>query len=170
MLGASGGQDGHDPLPPGIVARLIRTWRSPARVMRAQASLSEGGLMMVLFLAMALTFLAQLPMHRRMAILDPSIPSEGWAFGTLVGLILAALLAYVLAALVALILRRRISGHASRVALFWSVLAVSPLMLLAGLGEGYLGAGPPITALRYFAFAAFMWFWICGIRTLWEKR
>ena len=170
MFDTSGGQDGHDPLPPGILSRLMRTWRNPARVMRAQASLSESGLMVVLFLAMALTFLAQLPVHQRMVILDPSIPSEGWAFGTLVGLILAALLAYGLAALVTLVLRRRISGHASRVALFWSVLAVSPLVLLAGLGEGYLGAGPAVTVLRYFAFAAFMWFWISGIRTFWDKR
>lgn len=164
-----GGRNGATPLPPGILARVIRTWRNPRRVMHAQSSLSEGGLMAVLFMAMALAFLAQLPVRRRAAILDPAISFEMWSFGSLVGVVIAALMAYALAGLVALILGRRISGHASRVALFWSALAVSPVMLLTGLAEGFLGPAPAILGLRIGIFAAFIWFWFSGIRAFWVR-
>lgn len=164
-----GGRNGASPLPPGILARVIRTWRNPRRVMHAQASLSEGGLFAILFMAMTLAFLAQLPVRKRAAILDPTISFEMWSFGSLVGVIIAALMAYVLAGLVALMLGRRISGHGSRVALFWSALAVSPLMLVSGLAEGYLGPVPAILVLRIGIFAAFIWFWFTGIRAFWVR-
>ncbi len=58
-------------------------------------------------------------------------------------------LAYALAAishLVARALGGRGTGYGARMALFWSLLAVSPLMLLQGLVRGFLGEGPALTA------------------------
>lgn len=170
MTAPSGGQGGASPLPPGLLARMVLTWRAPRRVMRAQASLSEPALMVVLLAAMALFFAAQLPVHIRAAAIDPGIPVEmriGGAFVAVMGLL--PLLAYAVAALVAGLLRRWISGHASRIALFWTTLTISPLTLLAGLIEGYLGASPGLMVLQIFILAAFLWFWFAGITAFWGR-
>lgn len=154
-------------LPPGIVARLLLTWRAPSRVMRAQAALSDPALLVVLLAAMALFFLAKLPVHNRAAMIDPAIPVEARVGGALVGImVLAPLLAYGLAALVSVLSRRRIPGHASRVALFWSLMAISPAMLLCGLIEGYLGASTGLRLLQLATFAAFLRFWLAGLNAL----
>lgn len=154
-------------LPPGILPRLLLTWRAPSRVMRAQARLSDPALLAVLLAAMALFLIAQLPMHNRAALLDPSVPVEARIGGAMFALLgIAPLLAYGLAALLAGLSRGRLSGHASRVALFWSLMAITPAVLLCGLVEGLLGASPALHILRAATFAAFSWFWVKGLLCL----
>ncbi len=58
-------------------------------------------------------------------------------------------LAYLLAAISHLVARAfggKGTGYGARVALFWSLLAVSPLMLLQGLVRGFIGEGPALMA------------------------
>ena len=154
-------------LPPGILPRLLLTWRAPSRVMRAQGTLSDPALLMVLMVAMALFFVAQLPVHNRAAMIDPAIPVEARLGGALFAVMgLMPLLAYGLASLVALLSRGRISGHASRVALFWALMAVSPAMLLCGVVAGYLGASPGLQLLQLATLAAFLRFWVAGLAAL----
>ena len=163
-------EGGPDGLAPGILPRLLLTWRAPSRVMRAQARLGDPALLVVLLAAMALFFVAQLPVHSRAALLDPSVPVEARIGGALFALIgIAPLLAYGLAALLSALSRGRLSGHASRVALFWSLMAVTPAALLCGLVEGYLGASPALRLLQLATFAAFLWFWFKGLRTFWGQ-
>lgn len=154
-------------MPPGILPRLLLTWRAPSRVMRAQSRLSEPSLLVVLLVAMALILVAQLPVHNAAAIRDPSIPVDARMGGALFAVMgIAPLLAYGLAGLVAVLSRGRVSGHGSRVALFWSLLAISPAMLLGGLVEGYLGDSPALRALQFATFTVFIWFWIKGLRAI----
>ncbi|TNF63338.1 MAG: YIP1 family protein [Rhodobacteraceae bacterium] len=77
------------------------------------------------------------------------------------------LLFYLIAALSAFVMRRlggRPSGLAARLALFWSFLAASPLLLLQGLGAGLIGPGPAVTGLSVLWLAVFLWFWIASMR------
>jgi len=162
---------GPDPaLPPGILPRLLLTWRAPSRVMRAQRALSDPALLVVLLVAMALILVAQLPVHNAAAIHDPSVPVEARVGGALFAVMgIAPLLAYGMAALLAALSRGRLSGHASRVALFWSLMAITPAMLLCGLIEGYLGDSAGLRALQLATFAAFLWFWFKGLRAFWGR-
>lgn len=164
---AAEGSDTAAALPPGILPRLLLTWRAPSRVMRAQAALSDPSLLMVLMVAMALFFVAQLPVHNRAALIDPSIPVEARVGGALFAVLgLMPLLAYGAAWLVSALSWGRISGHASRVALFWSLMAITPAMLLCGLVEGYLGASTALRLLQLATFAVFLRFWIAGLNAL----
>jgi hypothetical protein len=56
------------------------------------------------------------------------------------------------------------SGYGARLALFWALLAVAPLMLLQGLVAGFLGAGTQLIAVSALVFAAFVLIWFAGLR------
>ena len=49
-------------------------------------------------------------------------------------------------------------------ALFWSLLASSPLMLLHGLMAGFSGPGPALNVVGVVWLAVFGWFWFTGLR------
>ena len=66
-------------------------------------------------------------------------------------------------ALAARALRRRLSPFASRMALFWALVAASPLWLLNGLVAGMIGPGAALGIVGALAAAAFLWFWGAGI-------
>lgn len=158
------------PLPSGIVPRLLLTWRAPVRVMRAQSGLSDGGLAVILLLAMGLFFIAQLPMHNRAALVDPSIPLDARVGGALIGLLgIAPIIAYAVAGLIALPLRKWLSGHASRVALFWALLAISPAVLLCGLADIWLADAPALLVMQVATSVIFLIFWGAGIRAGWRQ-
>ena len=48
----------------------------------------------------------------------------------------------------------------ARMALFWALLAVSPLMLLNGLVAGFMGQGPALTVTGLVVAAGFLYLWI----------
>ena len=64
---------------------------------------------------------------------------------------------------IAKILRGQGDWYGARVALFWSLLASSPLMLLNGLIEGFVGPGPGLQLVGFVWFAVFNWFWLSGL-------
>jgi hypothetical protein len=69
---------------------------------------------------------------------------------------------YALAALSRLV-ARTLGGqgtwYGARVALFWALAAIGPLMLLQGLVSGMIGPGPALTAVTVGIGAAFFWLW-----------
>lgn len=86
---------------------------------------------------------------------------------------IAPLLLYVLA-LAAHWIARAAGGqggaYRGRLALFWAVLAASPLMLLHGLVAGFIGPGPSLNIVGALWCAAVLWFWISGmIQGYWAK-
>lgn len=148
-----------------ITTRILRTWRDPRGVMRAHlaAGAREDRALAVLLGACLLIFVAQWPALSRAAHLDPSVPLDARLGGALMGtLFLVPLLAYLLAAVSHLAARAmggRGSWFGARMALFWSLLAVSPVMLLQGLVVGFIGAGPAATATGLAVLAGFLFLW-----------
>jgi hypothetical protein len=153
-----------------ISADILRSYRAPRAVVGRL--LSEGPredrALVMLAMACFLIFLAQVPGLRRAAVLDTPTPFEGRVAGALAAtLFFLPLLCYGLAALSHMALRalrRPSSWHGARLALFWAMLAVSPLVLLQGALSGVLGPGGPVAVVGVVVFAAFAVIWISGLR------
>ncbi len=117
---------------------IARSYRDPGGVVRgiATADLREPQVLFFALLACGLIFVAQWPGLSRAAALDPSITLEQRMGGALFGVMfMLPLLLYALAALLqgALrVLKPAVPGIMVRLALFWSLLSVTPLMLLHG--------------------------------------
>ncbi|WP_415392712.1 hypothetical protein [Paracoccus sp. SJTW-4] len=154
----------------GLIPRILLTWRAPGRAVRGVALMSEPALLALLIGTMALYFVAQWPAHARAAALDPSVPLQARLGGALLAtMFLMPLLVLALAWLAqgaARLLGARLDGRQSRLALIWALAAAVPVMLLQGLVQGFVGPGPAVTAVNILAGAAFLLFWISGLREL----
>ncbi|MFN3641877.1 MAG: YIP1 family protein [Gemmobacter sp.] len=152
-----------------VTARILATWRDPRGVMRAHlaAGPREDRALAVLFGACLLIFVAQWPGLSRAAHLDPAVPLDARIGGALMGTVfLVPLLAYAVAAashLAARAMGGRGSWFGARMALFWSLLAVSPLMLLQGLVAGFLGPGLAATLVGVAVLAGFLFLWLSAL-------
>ncbi len=89
--------------------------------------------------------------------------AAGVAMGTL---FLAPLLFYLLSAisgLIARLLNWRVSWRHARVALFWALLAATPLVLLEGIALLVFGEFPALQILSWLTIAFFAWVWVGGL-------
>ena len=148
----------------------MRSWRAPHRVMRdllAQGR-REDRAIVFLMLACGLIFLAQWPRMMRLSQESDEVPLQVLLAGALMGwLIIAPLLLYGLAAalrLVMVALRRPLSWYAARLALFWALLAVSPLWLVHGLFAGLAGPGAATDAVGLAVLLVFFWILLGALR------
>ena len=152
-----------------ITLRILSSWRAPRRTMRAMlaAGPREDRALATLFAACLILFVAQWPALSRAAHLDPSIPLQARMSGALMAtLFIVPLLAYALAALTRLV-ARVMGGHgtwySARLALFWALLAIAPLVLLQGLVIGFIGPGPTATLVGLVVLAGFLFQWISAL-------
>lgn len=147
-----------------VTTDIAASYGGPGRVMRRllAAGQREDRALAYLMTACALVFIAQLPRlareaHQTGQELNPLMG------GTLLAwLFIAPLLLYVLAGLshlIARLLGGRGSWYGARLALFWSLLASTPVILLHGLVAGFLGAGVPLQLVGLLWLAVFGWFW-----------
>jgi len=147
---------------------IAATYRGPGKVVRrlAAAGQREDRALAILMGACVILFVARWPALARQAHLE-GLELNMLLGGTLMATVfLAPLLFYVLA-FVAHLLARAVGGQGpsfnARLALFWSLLASSPLILLNGLVAGYIGAGIQLTIVGMIWFCVFMWFWIASM-------
>ena len=146
-----------------VSADILHSWRDPRGVVRGLLAhgTREDRALAYLMTACALGFLAQWPRLVRQAQIDDTVPLAALMGGALMGwLFIAPLLLYGLAALLRLVmlaLRRPVGWYAARLALFWSMLATSPLWLLHGLVAGLAGPGLPSLVVGGAALVAFFW-------------
>lgn len=115
----------------------------------------------------AVIFAAQLPRLAREAHLTGEELNPMLGASLLAWVFIAPLMLYALAALSHLVARLfggRGTWFDARLALFWAVLASSPLMLLNGLVAGFIGPGPALSLVGMLWLAIFGWFWA---RCLW---
>jgi hypothetical protein len=128
-----------------VTTDIVRTWRSPRAVQRDQLALGprEDRALIYLMLACGVLCVAQLPRLAREAHLlaeplDQLIGSAvyGWVFVMPLAFYLLAILFWL--ALKAL--GRETAGVRLRIALFWALLASTPLALFHGLLAGMNGA------------------------------
>lgn len=152
-----------------VTTRILQTWRDPRGVMRAHlaAGPREDRALAVLFGACLMIFVAQWPALSRAAHLDPAVPLDARIGGALMGTVfLVPLFAYVLAAVSHLAARAmggRGTWFGARMALFWSLLAVSPVMLLNGLVAGFIGTGTAATLVGFAVLLAFLYLWLSAL-------
>ncbi|WP_371224284.1 YIP1 family protein [Roseovarius sp. 2305UL8-3] len=152
------------------VARdIAATYRGPRRVMRRLLAMGprEDRALVILMAACVVVFIAQWPRLSREAHLTGQElnPLLG---GTLMAWIfIAPLLFYAIAFLSHLVLRalgRKCDAFATRMALFWALLASTPLILLHGLVAGFIGPGIELQIVGVLWLVVFLWFWLSNMR------
>ena len=145
---------------------MLRAWARPRAVIRGKLGQGprEDRALAVLMAACALLFVAQWPVHARAAFYDPAMPLEARLGGALLAsLFLLPLLAYAVAGLshlMAKVFGGRGQGFGARLALFWALLAVTPVVLLQGLVAGMVGPSPGLIAVQLLAGGGFLWIWL----------
>ncbi|WP_374645433.1 YIP1 family protein [Tabrizicola sp.] len=148
-----------------VSTELVSTWRAPRAALRRHLARgrSEAFAFTLLLVFLILAFVGLWPVAARDAFLagEASAAPRILAFG----LAVLALIPfwYALAAISRLIARPlggQGSWYAARIALFWALATVGPLMLLQGLVAGMIGPGPALTSVRIGVGAAFLWLWL----------
>ncbi len=157
-----------------LSTQILRSYRAPRSVLRALLAQDrhEGRALFYLMLACALIFLAQWPRLQRLAQGDGAVPFEGLMAGALFGwLFVAPILFYGLGALMALVLRLvrpSLSAFGVRLALFWALLAVSPLVLVQSALVSLAGPGVLALVSGLAVLAAFVAILLAGLRAALE--
>lgn len=148
---------------------IVATYGGPAKVMRRQLAQGprEDRALVFLMGACLMVFVSQWPVLARRAHieeteLNPLLGASlfAWIFMAPLALYLLAWLSH----LVAKAMGGKGTAYGARLALFWSLLAASPLMLLNGMVGGFIGAGPALTLVGFVWFAVFLWFWLVSLR------
>ncbi|WP_116131597.1 YIP1 family protein [Tropicimonas sp. IMCC34043] len=157
-----------------VTSEILRSYRAPRKVMRRLLAAAErddrpeARALAYLFLGCLIIFLSQLPslvsFHAVSADAPPVEALVGVTFFS--WMFVWPLLFYLLAAIVHLIARAfggKGSFSRARVALFWTVLAVSPLMLLRGAVESVAGQGGALAVLDGAIALAFCALWAVSL-------
>lgn len=148
-----------------ITTDIVAAYRRPRAVFRRHltAGVREDRALGFLVLACVLIFVAQWPRLARQAHLDESVPLPALIGGALMAWLFIAPLAFYAIAAVSAAVSRLIGGrgdwYGSRLALFWSLLVISPLLLLNGLLIGFLGTGAVNTLVGLAVLAVFLYLW-----------
>lgn len=156
-----------------LTADILRSYRAPRRVVhrQLQAGRREDRALVYLMSACVLIFIAQWPALSRAAQLDPSVPFDARLGGALMGvLFVLPLLAYAISFLLWLALRLfgPVERYGVRLALFWAMLAVSPLMLAQSALSSIVGTGGVVLLFGLGVLAAFLVILVAGLRAALE--
>ncbi|MEM6939299.1 MAG: YIP1 family protein [Pseudomonadota bacterium] len=149
---------------------IVATYRGPGKVMRRllKQGAREDRALLFLMLACLLVFVAQTPRLAREAH-ETGADLNALMGATLMGwLFIMPLVLYLVAGLSGWIGRLvgiPISNYGARIALFWALLAATPVMLLWGLTAGFIGPGIQLQLVGAIWLTAFLWFWIACFRT-----
>lgn len=152
-----------------VTADITATYRGPGRVMNRllAAGRREDRVLAFLMAFCVVMFVAQLPRLSREAHLSGQDLNMLLGATLMAWVFVAPLLLYLLAGvshLVARVFGGKGDGYGARLALFWSLLASSPLILLHGLVAGFIGPGPALQGVGLVWFVVFGWFWISSLR------
>ncbi|WP_424833629.1 YIP1 family protein [Ruegeria sp.] len=151
-----------------VTTDIVATYRGPGRVVRRLLDMGqrEDRALAFVMAFCVISFIAQLPGLARKAHLeglDLSMQMGGALLGTVIILPLVFYAIAWVSHLVARIFGGSGSSFGARLALFWALLASTPLLLLNGLVAGFIGQGAAINLVGMAWVAVFMWFWISGL-------
>lgn len=149
------------------IQAIFRSYRAPRMVARRfrDAGADEGTGLGWLFAACILFFIARLPsLARTSQLSEGEVPLSGLVLGTFFGtILLAPIFFYVLASL-SHFAARVFGGQGSmtdaRLAMFWGLLASTPLALFQGLVSGMIGPGQQAALVAVASFGIFLWVWL----------
>ncbi|SIN89959.1 YIP1 family protein [Vannielia litorea] len=153
-----------------VTTNMLASWRAPRATLRRMlaAGPREDRALMLLMAGCLVIFVAQWPRLARDAELqtlgaEAEQPLQMLIGGTLLAwLFIMPIVFYLLAWLSHLACKPfggRGTGYGARLALFWTVLVVSPLMLLYGLTRGFIGDGAEATLVGAVVTLAFLVHW-----------
>lgn len=153
-----------------VTSDITATYRGPGRVIRRLLDMGQREDRALAFLmgACVIIFFGQLPRLSREAHLTGRELDMLMGGALLAWVFLAPLMLYALAALshlVAKVFGGQGSWYSARLALFWSLLASTPLLLLHGLVAGFIGPGIELQLVGAIWLAVFLWFWISSLRS-----
>lgn len=151
-----------------VTTDIVESWRRPRKVVRRHLARgkSEPFAFSLLFVFLLIAFIAQYPSAAQLAQQDPAVPLSPQLLAKALGLLATIPFFYLVAALSRLIGKAaggRGSWYGARIALFWALVAVTPLVLLMGVVTALIGPGPQLTATGIIAFAGFLFQWILGL-------
>jgi hypothetical protein len=151
-----------------LTTDMRQSWTGHRRVVRRHLARgrSEPFVFTFLFVFMVLAFVSQYPRAARIALENPDIPLAAQLLGLAYGLLIFLPFAYGLAALshvIARALGARSTWYGARLALFYSLVAASPVMLLQGLVAGIVGLGMQSFLVGILALTAFVVFWALAL-------
>ncbi len=147
-----------------VTTDILASWRHPRASIRRHLARgrSEPFAFTLLLVFLILAFVGQWPQASREAFLAQEASVAPRLLPRALAVLATIPLWYGLAALSRLI-ARALGGHGSwygaRLALFWALATVSPLMLLQGLVAGMIGPGPALVAVSTGVGFAFLWLW-----------
>lgn len=125
----------------------------------------------ILMGACVILFVAQWPRLSREAHLTGQ-DINGLLAGALAGWLLFAPLGFYLLSWLLHLIMRVFRGQGpsfnARIAIFWGLLAATPLALLNGLVAGFIGPGPALTLVGVVWIGVLLWFWIAGMRAVYR--
>ena len=147
---------------------IRRSYRAPRVVMREHLARlkSEPRAMTFLLAALIVIFIGQWPRLSRTAF-EAEQPMVGLMMATALALLALVPVFYGIAAishLGAKLFGGQGSFYRARLALFWALLTISPLMLLQGLVAGFIGEGQQASFLGYAVGLVFALIWGAGLR------
>lgn len=152
-----------------VTRDITATYRGPGRVMQRllQMGQREDRALAILMAACVVVFIAQMPRLAREAHLSGQELNMLLGGTLLAWVIIAPLIFYLLAGLshlIARLLGGKGDWFGARLALFWAMLASSPLILLHGLVAGFVGPGAGLDIVGLLWLLIFGWFWGAGLR------
>ena len=152
------------------VSGILRSYRAPREVMRAHraAGADEATGLTWLFVACILFFVARLPEVAReshfLSLEGVDRPVMSLALPLFYGTVLLAPLMFLGLAALSHLVARLFGGQGrwldARLALFWSLLCVSPVVLFQGMIAGFLGSGAALSFASLLVFAVFLYLWV----------
>ena len=147
-----------------VTADIIETWRRPGVVAHRLMARgrSEPFVFSFLLTFLLLALAAAAPGLARQSVLAPEMPLLPRLYAAALGLLATIPLWYLLAAIghvVARLLGGKGSYYGGRLAMFWSLLAMAPAMLVQGLVQGLIGPGLAANLLGLAILAGFLAIW-----------
>ena len=148
-----------------VTTDLVATWRSPRAAVRRHLArgVSEPFAFALLLVFLILAFVGQWPAAAREAFVADEPSAAPRILGRGLAVLATIPLWYGLAALSRIVARMmggKGSWYGARIALFWALATVGPLMLLQGLVIGMIGPGPALWAVNILVGLAFLWLWL----------
>lgn len=148
-----------------VTTDILSSWRNPRQGIRRHLArgVSEPFAFSLLLVFLVLAFVGQWPQAAREAFLAGETSAAPRVLAR--GLAVLATIPFWYALAAAGRLGGRLLGgqgtwYAARLALFWALATVSPLMLLQGLVAGMIGPGPGLWLILALVGAAFLWLWL----------
>ncbi len=155
-----------------VTLDIVRAHRRPRAVMAKLLGMGqrEDRVLAMLMAACFVMFVAQWPWRAREAHetgQDLTDLLQNDMFGLIFVLPLMAYGFAALSHIIAKVLGGTGTWYGARLALFWSLLASTPLIVLAGLTKGFVGQGIENTIVGGVWFAVFLWIWLSS---LWQAE